>query len=583
MSNIEVGTAYVNVLPSMRGFEAAMNKEIGATDTKPAGEKVGKKLGVAVGETAADKAAAKIKSGIKAAGAAVGAAAAAAVAGAFAVGKQAFGNFANYEQLVGGVDTMFKDASDEMQQYAAQAFKTAGMSGNEYMETVTNFSAALIKSLGGDTAKAADYADMAITDMADNANKFGTELDVIKETYSSLARGNYAMLDNLKLGYAGTKKGLESLLKDAELYKKKQGEVVDYSVDSYADIVEAIHVVQSEMGITGTTAKEASDTITGSVESAKAAWQNWLTGLADPNADMDKLTDDLVTSIETAAKNILPRVGIIAQNIATEGVDLLSDYLSKAIAAFGTDGVAMGEAAWNVLGVILDVVVELGGKLLIALGLLLASMVVSAVNGLGDLAVKAGAAAWSAAGDIISEIKRGFAEGYESKIKPALDVIATGVETVFNGVVDFVSEIPNKIIAFFDGLGKDITDAIGDIDFPTPHISGYEPVAIAGIETPFSLPVVEWYGSGGYFDSAQIVGIGERGPEMALPLIGQRMRPFARAVANELGGGGATYTFGDIYIEARDLDGINAIEQFVELLEDTMGVNPVKRGGLVYG
>lgn len=246
----------------------------------------------------------------------VGAAAASAiVAGTAALTKQSLELYASYEQLVGGVDTLFKDSGEAVKRYADNAYRTAGMSANQYMETVTGFSAALINSLGGDTAAAAEFANMAITDMADNANKMGTSIDSIQQTYASLARGNYAMLDNLKLGYAGTKEGLEELMEAAEAYQAAQGNMVDYSVDSYADIVSAIHDVQTEMGITGATASEAATTIEGSVNAAKAAWENWLVSVADENANMEESTEQLMAAVVTAAENVIPRIAEIISTL----------------------------------------------------------------------------------------------------------------------------------------------------------------------------------------------------------------------------------------------------------------------------
>lgn len=242
----------------------------------------------------------------------------AAVAGAVAIGKSTLDAYADYEQLVGGIDTLFKDSSSKMQQYAASAYQTAGVSANRYMEISTSFAASLISSLGGDTEAAADMANTAIMDMSDNANKMGTSLEVVQEAYQSLARGNYEMLDSLKLGYGGTKSELERLLSDAEQIAASQGMVRDFSVDSYADVVEAIHLVQDEMGITGTTAAEASETISGSINSAKAAWENWLAGLGNTDADFSGLTDQLLSSIGTVAQNVGPRVGIIIGTIVTE-------------------------------------------------------------------------------------------------------------------------------------------------------------------------------------------------------------------------------------------------------------------------
>lgn len=231
------------------------------------------------------------------------------------IGGVALNAYADYEQLVGGIDTLFGSASEKMQQYAAQAYQTAGTSANKYMEISTSFAASLISSLGGDTQKAADMANMAIMDMSDNANKMGTSLEVVQEAYQSLARGNYEMLDSLKLGYGGTKSELERLLSDAEQIAASQGMVRDYSIDSYADIVEAIHLVQDEMGITGTTAAEAATTISGSINSAKAAWENWLAGLGNEDADMGALTDQLVQSVVTAGENIVPRMGQIMSTL----------------------------------------------------------------------------------------------------------------------------------------------------------------------------------------------------------------------------------------------------------------------------
>ena len=267
----------------------------------------------------------KIGDGIKnklGAAAKAGVAAAAAVGTAtVAIGKTALDAYSNYEQLVGGIDTLFKASSGKMQQYAANAYQTAGVSANRYMEISTSFAAALISSLGGNTEAAADMANTAITDMSDNANKMGTSLETVQEAYMSLSRGNYEMLDSLKLGYGGTKSELERLLSDAEKFSAAQGKVRDFSVDSYSDIVEAIHVVQDEMGITGTTAEEAATTIEGSVNMAKAAWDNWLAGLGNEDADMGALTDQLVGSVVTAGENIIPRVGQIMTTLGQTVAD----------------------------------------------------------------------------------------------------------------------------------------------------------------------------------------------------------------------------------------------------------------------
>lgn len=267
-----------------------------------------------------------------------------AIAGAFAMtAKSALDAYASYEQNTGGIEKLFgtagmsleeyansvgksvdeasaeysrlTSANDTVMQNAANAWQTAGMSANQYMEQTVKFSASLIQSLGGDTAAAADYADMAIRDMSDNVNTFGTDMGLVQQAYQGFARGNYEMLDQLAIGYGGTKSEMERLISDANALKEANGQMADLSIDSFADVVEAIHLVQEAEHVAGTTAREASTTIEGSVASAKSAWDNWLTGLGDDNANMSLLTDNLVESIVTAASNILPRLQVIAGQI----------------------------------------------------------------------------------------------------------------------------------------------------------------------------------------------------------------------------------------------------------------------------
>ena len=238
-----------------------------------------------------------------------------AVAALAGVGKSSLDAYASWQQAVGGVDTLFKDASATVQKHAADAYRTAGISANEYMEQVTSFSASLISSLGGDTAKAAELGDTAMKDMSDNANKMGTDIGTIQQTYQSLARGNYAMLDNLKLGYGGTKSEMERLIQDANKVKQANGEMGDLSIDKFSDVVQAIHIMQQQMGITGTTADEAAKTIEGSVGMMKAAWQNWLAELGKDNADINGLTKQLVDSVGTVIQNVGPRIAQIITGI----------------------------------------------------------------------------------------------------------------------------------------------------------------------------------------------------------------------------------------------------------------------------
>ena len=245
---------------------------------------------------------------------------AAGVAGAVAMGKASVESYAEYEQLIGGVETLFGESQDKVVEYANNAYKTAGLSASEYMETATSFSASLLQSLGGDTAKAVDVADMAITDMADNANKMGTSIDLIQNAYQGFAKQNYTMLDNLKLGYGGTKTEMERLLIDAEKFSG-----VKYDISNLNDVYSAIHVVQEQMGITGTTAKEASKTISGSINAMKSSWSNLLIGMSDENADLEMLISNFVESIFTALDNILPRIEVFVGQLPT----IISNILSK--------------------------------------------------------------------------------------------------------------------------------------------------------------------------------------------------------------------------------------------------------------
>ena len=245
----------------------------------------------------------KLKGGLSVAAKVGGAAIAAAAAGIAALTKSAISNYAEYEQLVGGVETLFKDSSDTVLKYANEAYKTAGLSANEYMSTVTSFSASLLQSLGGDTSQAAEYANRALSDMSDNANKMGSSMESIQNAYMSFSRGQYQLLDNLKLGYGGTKQEMERLLADAE---KLTG--IHYDINNLSDVYSAIHIIQTELGITGTTATEASTTIQGSINQMKSAWENFVAGLMDSNADISALTDNLVNSIVIAGKNILPAI-----------------------------------------------------------------------------------------------------------------------------------------------------------------------------------------------------------------------------------------------------------------------------------
>lgn len=376
-----------------------------------------------------------VNTAVKASAAAVGAAS----AGVAALGTACINAYADYEQLVGGVETLFKDSADTIQTYADNAYKTAGLSANEYMETVTSFSASLLQSLDGDTEKAAAAADLAITDMADNANKMGTAMESIQNAYQGFAKQNYTMLDNLKLGYGGTKEEMQRLLADAE---KLSG--VKYDLSSYADIVEAIHVIQTEMGITGTTAKEASTTIQGSVASMKAAWANLMVGMADDTQNFDLLLSNFIESIGTVADNLLPRIGIVI-----EGMGKLVAGLAPEIAS----------ALPTLTNELLPNLVELGVQSISALvqgiqenGDSLAAGVLSIVGTLAEGIAELLPMVADTAASLAVSLADGLTESLPNIIPVAIETISTLVENLTENANTVIEAGIQIILALGEGL-----------------------------------------------------------------------------------------------------------------------------------
>lgn len=248
------------------------------------------------------------------------------------VGKQAIESYAEYEQLVGGVETLFKDSADIVKKYAEQAYKTTGLSANEYMENVTSFSASLLQGLGGDTKKAAEIADIAMIDMSDNANKMGTSMEMITNAYQGFAKGNFTMLDNLKLGFGGTKEEMARLINESGVMGDTlitTGQKGNFATVSFDKMIEAIHKVQENMGITGTTAKEASTTISGSVNQMKKSWQNLLTSIADDNKDLGKSINEFVDSAVTAAQNLVPRIKVAIEGLKKLINNIINEVFPK--------------------------------------------------------------------------------------------------------------------------------------------------------------------------------------------------------------------------------------------------------------
>ncbi len=410
-----------------------------------------------------------IVSGIKAMASAIKEATAALVD----LGKQSIMGFAEQEQLIGGVDTLFKESSAQVQQYANEAYKTAGLSANEYMETVTSFSASLLQSLGGDTAAAAQKADQAITDMSDNANKLGTDMSSIQDAYQGFAKQNYTMLDNLKLGYGGTKQEMERLLADAEKFSG-----IKYDISSYADIVDAIHVVQTEMGITGTTAKEAATTIQGSANAMKSAWSNLLTGMSNENLNLDTLVQNVIGSVNTFADNLIPRLQIMLPRFADGLTQLISGivpYVGPALETLlpalvqGIGGLASGivQALPAVVGAISDVVPMLVQQIMVLLPEIIdagVQIVMALSAGIGNNLPTL----IPATVDAIITIAEGLIDHIDELIIAAGQLIAGLAQGLIEAIPRLIGRLPEIIGAIVKGLLKGLA-AIGEVGSQLVH------------------------------------------------------------------------------------------------------------------
>ena len=322
---------------------------------------------------------------------------------------------------------------------AAGAYKTAGMSANEYMETVTGFSAALIKSLDGDTVAAAEKADLAITDMSDNANKMGSSMESIQNAYQGFAKQNYTMLDNLKLGYGGTKEEMQRLLEDATALSG-----VEYDLGSYADVVDAIHVIQTEMGITGTTAKEASSTISGSVSMTKSAWSNLVVGVADDSQDFDALIDNFVDSVETVAENILPRVettllgvGKLVESLLPVIIDRVPDLINDILPELLQSGM-------NLITTLMEGMQQNLPEIVQGVFAIISQFVTTFIEML-PLIIEMGI-------QVIVQLVLGIAQALPELIPQIVDVILTIVDTLINNIDLLVDAAIQLIIGLAVGL-----------------------------------------------------------------------------------------------------------------------------------
>ena len=436
----------------LEGNNAALHEaEDSFDDTGDAAEEAGEKTEDA-GKKADDSKShwKALGSVLKTVGAAMVTATAAAAAGAYSLGKAVVSAYADYEQLAGGVETLFKESGGTVKEYANIAYRTAGLSANEYLETVTGFSASLIQSVGGDTEKAAKLADQAIIDMADNANKMGSDIGTIQTAYAGFAKQNYSMLDNLKLGYGGTKSEMERLLSDAQKLKAAQGEYVEYSIDSYADVVEAIHVVQDNMGITGATAKEATETVSGSIGALKSSFQNFITGLGDAGADVSGLALETVSAFQTVTKNVTP----IIQNL----VSALPDAVSAVAAAFTDILPGLLETAVNIFSEILSTLVSLFPALIPVITDAVMMVISTLIDNLPAV-IDGGV-------QLILALVTGIGAALPELIPAIVNAIVLIAETL----VGHLDEILTAAFAIIEGLAQGLLDALPQLMEALPQI-----------------------------------------------------------------------------------------------------------------
>lgn len=482
----DVGSAYVTLMPSMRGFANDIKAQFGQAGTE-GGKSFGSGLGSGIfaGSGAAKSALSSIGEAAATAGKLAVAGFTAVTGAVSAIGGAALGAYADYEQLAGGVDTLFGSSASTLKAYADEAYRTAGMSANQYMTQATSFAASLVQSVGGNTAKAAEYANMAMIDMSDNVNKMGSDMQSVQDAYQGFAKQNFTMLDNLKLGYGGTKEEMQRLIADANKLRAEQGKTADLTIESYADIVEAIHTVQEEMGITGTTAKEASTTISGSIGMAKAAWTNFLTGLGRDDVDFSQLTNQLLESIGAVAKNVAPRVAIIGKSIIQAFPSVLSG-LGSVLAPIVSEALS---TAWNIA---VQALAGLGIKLptvdssqFMAAFQQVASFVGAAIDGIKG-AVSTLASAFAPAFAAMQAALAPIIAQVSSALLPALSVLGAALGNLAAAVLPVIS-------AAIQAMAPVIATAIGAVVSLASTIStGLAPV-INGIASLIQavLPVIQ--------------------------------------------------------------------------------------------
>lgn len=459
----ELAKAYVQIIPSADGVKGKIQEALGGE-----AESAGKSAGASVGSNLIGT----LKKALV-------------VAGIGAAIKESIEAGAELQQSIGGIETLFKDNADTVKQYAADAYKTAGLSANDYMQSVTGFSASLLQGLGGDTAKAAEVANMALVDMSDNANKMGSDMGSIQNAYQGFAKQNYTMLDNLKLGYGGTKSEMERLLKDAEKFSG-----VKYDIDNLSDVYNAIHVIQGELDITGTTAKEASTTISGSMDSMKSSFQNVLADLAlgnDLSASMQGLGDsiaavaqniipvitNIITSVPTLLVALIPQLIPIVISGAQQLVQGLIDGFSQALPAISGISTQIPDGVITAISTGLPSILQKGVEVItnVANGILqnLPSLISAAGNILGQLlnAFLAGLPGMLDAGvKLVGNIGTGLLQNGPKVLAAIGSVIAQLLSTI----VSHLPEILAKGIEIIGKLAAGIIQAIPDVVAAIPKV-----------------------------------------------------------------------------------------------------------------
>ena len=431
----------------------------------------------------------------------------------------AYQQYSAYEQNVGGIQKLFGNMGQSLEEYAAaqgkttsevasewqsletaqntvlqnadNAYQTAGMSANQYMQQVTSFSAALINSLGGDTQKAAEQADVAMRAISDNVNTFGSNVEDVQNAYQGFAKQNYTMLDNLKLGYGGTKEEMERLISDANEYASSIGQASDLSIDSFSDIVTAIELVQEKQNIAGTTSREAASTLEGSLNTLKAAWTNWLTELGKDDADMGKLTQRLVDSLASAASNALPRLATIIGTLVSEVPGLVAQYAPA--------------AAEEINGIITDVLSSLGD----VTGIDFAGMWEGLVSGASQVAekfepvVSAFGEMAEACAHVVESFVDGFGKGAQEYVMPALENLAPVLEDLFSNLEQIAPYLEPIAELLGSTLATAITiviDVLGVVASIISNVIGIIGEFLAAVEaapetiSEFVTQVGEWFG-----------------------------------------------------------------------------------------